>query len=75
MPGNYIRLLDWEIDWGHPESNGTHAMARNTVSHTASAREWHLVSTAYLRKLGFNTAIYKKDSWEVDWSKRNGKKV
>lgn len=49
--------------------------ARNPYSHLKSARSWHFVTTGYLRGLGINTPTFRKDSWEIDWSKRNGKKV
>lgn len=34
-----------------------------------------MVSTGYLRNCGIKTPRYRKDSWEIDWSKRDGKKV
>jgi hypothetical protein len=34
-----------------------------------------MTSTGQLRKAGVNTPTYRKDSWEIDWSKRNGKLV
>ena len=65
----------WEVDWSHPENTGTFVWARNAASHIPKARDWHMTSTATLRRAGVNTPTYRKDSWEVDWTKRNGEKV
>lgn len=65
----------WEVDWAHPQTTGTFAWARNATSNIRSAREWHLVPTGNLRKLGVSTPVYRKDSWEVEWTKRHGKLV
>lgn len=67
-----MKVGAWELDWGHPQSTGQKVMARNRTSHVPSARGWHRVSTYYLRDYcGVNTPVYRKDSWEVDWSKRD----
>lgn len=50
-------------------------MARNLTGHLPSAREWHLTTTGYLRAHGVNTPVYRRDSWEIDWDVRDGKKV
>lgn len=66
----------WEVDWGHPDNIGSKGvMARNPNGHLASARAWHLVPVGYLRSIGFSTPTYRKDSWEIDWATRDGKKV
>jgi hypothetical protein len=65
----------WEVDWSHPDNNGSRVWARNTKGLVRSSREWHWVTTGYLRSMGINTPIYRSDSWEIDWSKRDGKKV
>jgi hypothetical protein len=65
----------WEVDWSHTENTGTHVLARNKMSHIHTAREWHMVSTGYLRSVGVNTPTFRRDSWEIDWSKRSGKTV
>jgi hypothetical protein len=65
----------WEIDWGHEGNTGSKVWARNPKGMTRKSREWHWVTTGYLRVRGINTPVYRKDSWEVDWSKRNGKLV
>lgn len=67
--------MSWEVDWGHPANNGSFVMARNPVGHLKSSRDWHLVSTGYLRDRGIATPTYRKDSWEVDWSQRSEKLV
>ena len=65
----------WEVNWTHELTTGTFAWARNPSSYYKKSRDWHLVATGSLRKAGVNTPTYRKDSWEVDWNKRNGKKV
>ena len=50
-------------------------MARNPVSHVPRSREWHRVTTGWLRARGVATPTYRKDAWEVDWSRRDGKRV
>lgn len=67
--------MAWEVDWSHPSNTGTEVMARNLSSRFEQSREWHLTKTGYLRTVGVNTPTYRADSWEVDWSKRNGKLV
>jgi hypothetical protein len=67
--------MAWELDWAHPGTTGTKVWARNQTSHIRKAREWHFVSTGSLRLAGVRTPVYRKDSWEVDWSKRKGKLV
>lgn len=77
------RLLDaarrrqgnWEVNWGHPKTTDRAAWARNPKSNYPSARKWHLVGFAYLRASGVNTPVFRKDSWEVDWSKRKRGRV
>lgn len=66
---------NWEIDWLHPKNTGSKVWARNTLGHSSSSREWHWTTTAYLRARGVNTPTYRKDSWEVDWAKREGNLV
>jgi hypothetical protein len=64
--------MAWEVDWGHPDNTGTHVWARNLTSRQARARKWHMTSTGYLRKNSeINTPKYRKDSWEVNWNKRD----
>lgn len=65
----------WEVDWSHPANYGGKFWARNPVSHIRKCREWHLTNGATLRAAGISTPTYRKDSWEVDWSKRQGKEV
>jgi len=67
--------MSWEVDWTHPENNGSKVWARNPASHIPRARKWHLVTTGHLRDCGINTPKNRRDSWEVDWSQREGKKV
>lgn len=67
--------MQWEVDWAHPSNKGWRVMARNPASHLPSARDWHLTTTAELRRAGISTPTYRKDSWEVDWETRNGKLV
>lgn len=67
--------MSWEVDWSYPGNTGTKVWGRNTSSYIKKAREWHWVSVGYLREHGVNTPIYRKDSWEIDWSRRNGKMV
>lgn len=67
--------MSWEVDWSHAGNTGTVVMARNTSSHLQSARQWHAVPTGYLRLCGVTTPTYRRDSWEVDWQRRNGKLV
>lgn len=67
--------MTWEVDWTHADNTGTEVMARNPSSHQDRTREWHLTSTDYLRSQGVSTPTYRRDSWEVDWSKRDGKLV
>jgi hypothetical protein len=65
----------WEVDWSHHGNTGQKVWARNPRGHTRNSRVWHWVSTGSLRACGINTPEYRKDSWEIDWSKRNGKLV
>lgn len=67
--------MAWEVDWAHQTNTGQAVLARNPASYQVRTRKWHMVSTGYLRQCGVNTPTYRKDSWEVDWTKRNGKKV
>ena len=67
--------MAWEVDWAHPENTGHRVWARNPTAHKRTAREWHWVATGYLRTRGVSTPTYRKDSWQVDWSRRNGKLV
>jgi len=67
--------VTWELDWAHPNTTGTMVWGRNLNSHLKSGREWHLVPTGYMRKIGIQTPVYRSDSWEVDWKRRNGKLV
>ena len=50
-------------------------MARNPRSKRRDARLWHRVQFGRLREVGISTPKYRKDSWEVEWQKRNGKLV
>lgn len=63
----------WQVQWQHPRSTGTRVIARRPRSYWKSARKWHLVATGRLREIGINTPRYRADSWEIDWSKRDGK--
>jgi hypothetical protein len=66
--------MAWEVDWAHPENTGSYVLARNKTSKHKSARKWHMTSTGYLRdNSDINTPKYRKDSWEIDWSKRDVK--
>lgn len=67
--------MSWEVDWANPLNTGDRVIARNPAARRRQARAWHLTSTGYLRNAGVNTPVYRKDSWEVDWTKRNGKAV
>ncbi len=68
--------MAWEVDWSNPKTSGSKVWARNPTGFTRSSKEWKFVTTAYLRK---HTKIplptYRSDSWEIDWSKRDGKCV
>lgn len=63
---------NWEVDWDHPGNNGSKVLARNPTSRFPKSREWHLVSTGYLREQGIEMQTYSKSSWEVEWSRRKG---
>lgn len=67
--------VGWEVDWAHAGNTGTIVWARNASSRIRTAREWHWAPTGQLRRAGINTPTYRRDSWEVDWSCRNGKLV
>lgn len=68
--------MAWEVNWNHPENTGTMVLARNLSGHSKSSRVWHMTATGYLRDHSdLKMPTYRKDSWEVDWSKRNGKLV
>lgn len=68
-------MTTWEVDWAHPQNTGTRMWARNPSSRQQRTRRWHWVLTSRLRQCGINTPTYRKDSWEIDWSKRKSKKV
>lgn len=65
----------WVIDWANKLSTGTKVMAMNPSGLTRNSRVWHLVTTGYLRSIGYSTPTYRKDSWEIEWGKRSGKLV
>ncbi|MBM3120472.1 MAG: HNH endonuclease [Chloroflexi bacterium] len=67
--------MAWEIEWDYPGNTGQRVWARNPVSGRRSAREWHFVATGHLREVGVDTREYRKDTWEVNWNKREGGKV
>lgn len=65
----------WKVDWTNPGNTGVRVWGRNSASHQARTREWHWVTTGYLRAVGVSTPTYRKDSWEIEWQKRDGKLV
>lgn len=67
--------MNWEVDWTHEGNTGQEVMARNTTSWQMRTQQWHMVSTGYLRSVGISTPTYRRDSWEVDWSRRDEKMV
>ena len=67
--------MSWEVDWSQGADKKSCVLARNPTSHIRHAREWHRVKQAQLKYWGVNTPTYRADSWEVDWSKREHKKV
>src|SRR5260221_2911017 len=67
--------MAWEIDWEQGRDKQGRVLARNLASHIRSAREWHRVQPGPLKGYGANVPVYRADSWEVDWSRRNGKLV
>lgn len=67
--------MAWEVDWSYPGNTGFKTWARNPVSRMRSARQWHFVDNARLRSCGINTPTYRVDTWQVDWSRRNGQLV
>lgn len=56
-------------------NTGDRVWARSPTARIRKARDWHWVTTGYLRQHGVNTPVYRSDSWEVDWTKRNIKLV
>lgn len=69
------KTMAWEIDWSKGRNKQAKVWARNLTSRMRSAREWHWVEAGRLKTYGAPTPTYRKDSWEVDWSKRNEKLV
>lgn len=74
MESATIQLM-WEVDWSNPKSNGTYVWSRNPTAKRKDSRRWRLRGTGFLRSRGVKTPVYRKDSWEIDWSKRNKKLV
>ena len=67
--------MSWEVDWSNSNNTKTKIWARDTNNHMLHCREWGLVNIYVLKRAGVNTPVYRKDSWEVDWDKRNHKLV
>lgn len=67
--------MAWEIDWSKNGTTGSRCWGRNPTSHIRKARRWHWMSTGEARRGGVETPTYRKDSWEIDWTKRKNKKV
>jgi len=70
----YVGWMAWIVDWSHPKKQGKY-WARNTSCHMKNNRDWHYVCSTTLHRVGIKTPLYRKDSWEIDWKKRNGKLV
>lgn len=74
MPKN--KKTTWQINWARKCPPGRTAYwGRNPISYLRCCRKWHWVDGGFLRHIGINTPIFRKDSWEVNWKKRKRKLV
>lgn len=74
MPHERGAYMAWEVDWVRG-TDGACLWARNPISKVARCREWHLTTSGYLRSVGIKTPRYRRDSWEIDWTRREGRLV
>ena len=63
--------MSWEVDWGNPNNKWPKIWARDVNNHMTKCRDWGLVNVYTLRRAGVNTPIFRSDSWEIDWDKRD----